>query len=98
MTIRPLRNQVVVKLDDKESISSGGLHLIHATQNDATRKGVVIAAGPGVQNQDGSFSRNLVEKGEKVIIPGYPLTPIEIEGIGEVVFVLDNNILGVYLD
>ncbi len=47
MTIRPLRDRILVKREDAESVTKGGIILPDGSKTERPQKGTVLAVGPG---------------------------------------------------
>lgn len=67
VTYRPLLNRLIVKLDDPEKTSEGGIVIPDSAQGSAPI-GVVLAAGPGVMGENGKPVKMMVKKGDRVIV------------------------------
>lgn len=77
--IRPILDKVLVKIQDGEEKTQGGLIVASKSKDSEPVIGTVIARGPGgVIN--GKEVKMCVEKGEKVIINKYSGTSISMEG------------------
>ena len=79
MKIRPLNDRVVVRRDDSEDITEGGIVLPDSAQ-EKPQKGTVIAVGPGSLNDDGTRAELAVSKGDTVLFGKYSGTEIQIDG------------------
>lgn len=66
--IRPIQDNVLIKLISEEKVSPGGLILVKE-QREKQQMGVVIAAGPGKHNDRGVFIPTQV-KAEDIIYFG----------------------------
>jgi chaperonin GroES len=63
MKIRPLQDRVVVKRQDEETTSAGGIVLPgSATEN--PQQGIVVAVGPGKKSEDGKVSTVVLKVGD----------------------------------
>ena len=76
--IKPLRNQIIVKRDEIETTSAGGIILTEATQESPT-EGTVIACGPGVRERGERVAPD-VEVGDLVLFPQYAGKELNLDG------------------
>ncbi len=72
--IKPLADRVVVKPQEQEEVSAGGI-IIPSIAQDKTTRGEILAAGGGV---DGTPLT--VKKGDSVIYSKHAGTEIEVDG------------------
>jgi chaperonin GroES len=89
---RPLNDRVLVKPDDAEQVSPGGI-LIPAQAQEKAMVGTVIACGPG-RWENGGFKEPQVKTGDKVIYGKYGGTEIQIDGVEHLVM-SETDILGI---
>jgi len=68
--LRPLGDRVIVKVDDAEDKSAGGIIIPDNAKEPLTR-GVIIAVGPGKRGDDGRVREPRVKVGERVIFGKY---------------------------
>lgn len=76
--MRPIGDHIVVKPEDAEDTTPGGIVLPEAAKDKPTR-GRVIAVGSGQLLRDGSRAKMEVEDGDTVVYSRYGGTEIEIE-------------------
>ena len=74
MNFRPLHDRVMVKREDEEDVSKGGI-IIPDTAKEKPKKGKVIAAGSGKKDEPVT-----VKEGDIVLYGQYSGTEIKIEG------------------
>ena len=79
MKINPLDDRVVVRPDDAESTTAGGIVLPDAAR-EKQQRGTVLAVGPGRLLDSGERSAVSVKVGDQVIFGKYGGTEIEIDG------------------
>jgi len=91
--IKPLDDRVLVKPDNAEEKTAGGIVLPGAAQERPTR-GKVIAAGPGKLGKDGTRHALSVKVGDTVIYGEYSGSTIKIGG-DEHKIVRESDLLGV---
>ena len=91
MKINPLDDRVVVRPDDAESTTAGGIVLPDAAR-EKQQRGTVIAVGPGRLLDSGERSAISVKVGDQVLFGKYGGTEIEIDG-EEVKILRESDIL-----
>ena len=92
MKIRPLQDRIIVKREDGEETTSGGI--IPDTAKEKPQEGKVIAVGNGKVNEDGKVQPLDVKKGDKILFSKYAGTEINIEGV-EHLIIREDDVLGV---
>ncbi len=93
MGIRPLGDRVLVKRVASEEKTKGGI-FIPDSAKEKPIEGKVIATGNGKRNDDGSFQKLDVKKGDRVLFGKYAGTEVKIDGTEHVVL-REDDILGV---
>ena len=91
MKINPLDDRIVVKADDAEETTAGGIVLPDAAK-EKPQRGTVVAVGPGRLLDSGERASVCVEVGDKVLFGKYGGTDIEVEG-EEVKILRESDIL-----
>lgn len=96
MNVNPINDRLVVERDTPEEMTANGLFIPQVTQDrgEASVRGTVRAIGPG-KSVDGVRQPLELKVGDQVLIPAYPLSPVDIDGV-EVVFITEDNVLGIY--
>jgi chaperonin GroES len=96
MGFQPTFDRVVVQLEEPEAVSKGGIHLPQKAQEKANR-GIVLAVGPGRQNNDGKYIPVSVKEGDKVMFKAYEGIEFETDELKprKVVVLAEGSILGV---
>ena len=79
MTIKPLRDKVIVKPAPIEDVSKGGI-IIPVAAKDAPTRGEVVAAGSGILVGDGTIIPLEIEVGNEVLYKKNTATEIEVDG------------------
>jgi len=79
MNIRPLHDRVIVKREDEEEKTKGGI-IIPDTAKEKPVEGKVVAVGDGKVADDGNKIPLEVKAGDKVLFGKYAGTEIQIEG------------------
>ena len=93
MKIRPLQDRIIVKREDGEETTSGGI-IIPDSAKEKPQEGKVIAVGNGKVNEDGKIQPLDVKKGDKILFSKYAGTEINIEGV-EHLIIREDDVLGV---
>ncbi|MDO4586379.1 MAG: co-chaperone GroES [Planctomycetia bacterium] len=70
MKLQPLGDRVVIRRDESEERTAGGLYLPETAKNKPAR-GTVISIGDGRILEDGSRSEFTVQEGDRVIFLSY---------------------------
>jgi chaperonin GroES len=93
MNIRPLHDRVVVRRNEEESTSPGGI-VIPDTAKDKPIFGTVLAVGVGKPLENGQVRSLVVKAGDKVLFGKYSGT--EVEQNGEKLLVMrEDDIMGI---
>ena len=94
MAIRPLHDRVIIKREEAESKSAGGIVLTGSAAEKSTR-GTVIAAGRGRVLDNGDIQPLDVKVGDSVIFSeGYGVKTEKLDG-EEVLILSENDILAI---
>ena len=91
MKINPLDDRVVVRPNEAEETTAGGIVLPDAAK-EKQQRGTVIAVGPGRMLDSGERSAVSVKIGDQVLFGKYGGTEIEIDG-EEVKILRESDIL-----
>ena len=86
--ITPLGDKVVVKVEEGEEKTSGGIILPDSAKK-KPQVGTVIAIGPGRVLDDGSRAAMSVKKGQKVVFAKYGGTEVTVDD--EELIILDED-------
>ena len=79
MKIKPLDDRVVVAPEESEATTAGGIVLPDSAK-EKPQRGKIVAAGPGVLNDDGSRTALAVKKGDVVVFGKYAGTDVKVDG------------------
>lgn len=79
MSIRPLYDRVVVKRQEEESKSAGGI-IIPDSAAEKPSQGEVVAVGEGKPLENGEVRALAVKVGDKVLFGKYSGTEVKIDG------------------
>ena len=78
MSIRPLRDRIVVRRQDERK-TAGGI-VIPDTASEKPMMGIVVAVGPGKALDNGSILEPSVKVNDKVLFGKYAGTEVELKG------------------
>ncbi|MHC2070490.1 co-chaperone GroES [Bremerella sp. T1] len=92
--LQPLGDRVVVRRDELEEKTAGGIFLPETAKNKPSR-GVVISVGNGRLLEDGSRSELQVKEGDKVVFSAYAGSDTFTIGDDEVILIREDDILAV---
>jgi len=93
MKLKPLADRVIVKQTEAEEKTASGIFLPDAAKEKPTR-GKVIAAGPGLLDDNGKRMTLSVKAGDTVVYGKYSGTEVEVDG-EKFVILREADILGV---
>jgi chaperonin GroES len=93
MSIRPLHDRVLVRREEEETKTAGGIVLPGSAAEKPSR-GEVIAAGKGKINENGDVRPLDVKVGDKVIFGQYAGSTVKVNG-EEFLIMSENEILAV---
>lgn len=79
MQLQPLGDRIVIKRDEVQETTAGGLYLA-ADSKEKPQTGSVLAVGPGRLNDKGEHLPMPVEVGDHVVYGKFGGTEIEIDG------------------
>ena len=91
MKINPLDDRVVVRTNEAEETTAGGIVLPDAAQ-EKPQRGTVLAVGPGRLLDSGERAAVSVEVGDEILFGKYGGTDIEVDG-EEVKILRESDIL-----
>ena len=93
MKIRQLQDRVVVKRQDEETTSAGGI-VLPGSATEKPQQGEVVAVGPGKKSEDGKVSPVDLKVGDHVVFGQYGGNTVKIDG-EEYLIMNENEIYGV---
>lgn len=79
MNLKPLGDRVIVKQDEAEETTAGGLILAHDAK-EKPQTGVVLKVGEGKLDKDGNMVPMPVKEGDRVVYGKFSGTEIEVDG------------------
>lgn len=94
-TIQPLGDRVVVKPQQSEETTAGGLY-IPDTAREKPMRGTVVAAGPG-KTENGTHVEMTVKAGDTVLYGKYAGTELQLDG-EDALIMRESDILGIVND
>ena len=93
MKIRPLQDRVVVKRQDEETTSAGGI-VLPGSATEKPQQGEVVAVGPGKKSEDGKNTPVDLKVGDHVVFGQYGGNNVKIDG-EEYLILNESEIYGV---
>jgi len=93
MKIRPLHDRVIIKREEEERTSAGGI-VIPDSATEKPIRGKVVAVGNGKILDDGSVRKVDVKKGDNVLFGKYSGTEIKMDG-DELIVMREEDIMAV---
>ena len=93
MKFRPLHDRVVVERVAEDTKTAGGI-IIPDTATEKPYEGKVVAVGPGTRNDDGSYNKLDVKKGDRVLFGKWGGTEVKIDG-KDLLIMKESDIMGV---
>ena len=93
MKIKPLEDRVVVKAQDAEEVSNGGI-ILPDTAKEKPQQGEIIATGPGKISDSGNLIKLTVKKGDSILYGKYSGTEITVDGT-EYLIMRESDILAI---
>ena len=96
LNIKPLADRVVIEpLEKEEQTFAGGQLVLPDTAKEKPQQGKVLAVGPGRLDEDGKRIPMEVNVGDTVVYAKYSGTTFKMEDGKEILFLKENDILGV---
>jgi len=93
MKIKPLEDRVVVKAQEAEEVSNGGI-ILPDTAKEKPQQGEIVATGPGKTSDSGSLIKLTVKKGDAILYGKYSGTEITVDG-KEYLIMRESDILAI---
>ncbi|CAG9833220.1 unnamed protein product [Diabrotica balteata] len=88
----PLFDRILIKKFEAVSKTKGGIVLPEKAQ-DKVLQGTVVAVGQGARLQDGSFAAPTIKVGDKVLLPEYGGTKVNVEDNAEYQIFRESDII-----
>ena len=96
MNIKPLGDRIVVRREEAEDKTSGGI-LLPDTAKNKPQRGTVLAVGPGKLVKDGSRRPLQVKAGDKVLFTSWAGDEFkERAGVGNILLMREEDVLAVF--
>lgn len=89
-----LGDRVLIRQAAKETKTASGIYL-PSDKTAAPSEGEVVAVGPGLRDVNGSIHPCSLKKGDKVLLPNYGGSKVEIDG-EDMTLYREDDILGKY--
>ena len=93
MKLKPLHDRVLVKREEQDTKSAGGI-IIPDTVQEKPMEGKVIAVGSGTRSQDGKVTPLDVKAGDKILFGKWSGTEVTIDG-DELIIMQESDIMGI---
>lgn len=93
MNIKPLYDKVLIKREDAEEVTAGGI-IIPDTSKEKPSKGTVVAVGEGARNEKGDLIPMVLKEGDKVYFTKWGGTEIKL-GDDDYLIMKESDILAV---
>lgn len=95
MSFRPLFDRILIRREEKEKISEGGIVLPSDITKDKPTIGTVLAIGGGKVLENGTVKPFEVEVGDKILFGKY--SGMEVKVDGEELFVIHEcDVIGIF--
>ena|ERR1700722_18029721 len=92
--IKPLSNRVLVKRS-KAQTTKGGI-ILPDTAQEKPKEGTVVAAGPGIRDEEGAIRPMTIKVGDRILFSSYAGTEVKNTEVEEEYLILsEEDILGV---
>ena len=93
MKLTPLHDRVLVKREEQDAKSAGGI-IFPDTVQEKPMEGKVIAVGSGARNEDGKVTPLDVKAGDKILFGKWSGTEVTIDG-DELIIMKESDIMGI---
>ena len=93
MSIRPLQDRVVVRRNEEEATSAGGIILADSAKEKPSQ-GTVVAVGNGKKLDNGSVQPMDVKKGDNVLFGKYAGSEVKVDG-EDLIVMKEDEIVGI---
>lgn len=94
MGLKPLGDRLIIKQDEANETTSGGLLLAHESK-EKPQTGVVLAVGEGKRDKEGNLIPVPVKVGDKVLYGKYGGTEVTVDD-EEVIILRADDVYGVF--
>jgi chaperonin GroES len=93
MKIRPLHDRVVIRREDEETTSKGGI-VLPGSATEKPSEGEVIAVGSGKLLENGDVRAVDLKVGDKVLFGKYAGTEVKLDG-EDIIVMREDDVMGV---
>ena len=93
MNIRPLGDRVLVKREEAEEVTAGGI-IIPDTAKDKPSKGTIVAVGEGARNDKGELIKMTLKAGDKVYFTKWGGSEVKLND-EELLIMKENDVLAI---
>ncbi|MCK5166288.1 MAG: co-chaperone GroES [Rhodospirillaceae bacterium] len=93
MKFRPLHDRVLVRRVDQDEKTAGGIILPDSVQEKPS-EGVIVAAGTGIKNEDGTIVPLDVQADDRVLFGKWSGSEVSVDG-EDLIIMKESDILGV---
>ena len=93
MGFRPLHDRVLIRREEAEEKTSGGI-IIPDTAKEKPMEGEVVAVGPGARNEAGQLVPLDVKAGDKILFGKWSGTEVKLNG-EELLIMKESDIMGI---
>ena len=93
MRLRPLQDRVLIRRVEPEAKTAGGI-FIPDTAQEKPSEGEVVAAGPGVRDEEGKLHPLDVKSGDRVLFGKWSGTEIRLDG-EELMIIKESDVMGI---
>jgi len=93
MKLRPLQDRVLIRRVEPEAKTAGGI-FIPDTAQEKPMEGEVVAAGPGVRDDNGKLHPLEVRSGDRVLFGKWSGSEVKLDG-EELIIMKESDIMGV---
>ncbi len=93
MKLTPLHDRVLVKREEQDTKTAGGI-IIPDTVQEKPMEGKVIAVGTGTRSEDGKITPLDVKAGDKILFGKWSGTEVTIDG-DELIIMKESDIMGI---
>lgn len=94
MNLKPRNDRVIVKPDEEEETSAGGIMLAPSASKDKPQQGKVLAVGEGKLNEAGKPIPMNIKVGSKVLYGKYAGTEVKLSE-GDVLVLREDDIMAI---
>lgn len=93
MEIKPIRDRLLVKADDPDKVTQGGI-VIPDNAADAPARADVVAVGAGKVTEHGVTIPLEIKAGDRVMFQKYSGQPVKIDGV-DYIFLKEDDVLAI---